>query len=194
VIGVDVAEHSAPGECDNQTELRQRHHQHPDLQLGSTFRVHGYVTHVATEHVEQDRDSRQPREDGHQIVTVVALDERRVGAHRRRQRPNSEQVQRRQTDAEECQSTQQEADANSSTFVEQKRYRQHIAICVACVDLLSDTKVTFYLAAGKTLPEALCFTAGSTSSFLASRPTCDKTADRRRVKSILVLRTYVWHE
>jgi len=30
--------------------------------------------------------------------------------------------------------------------------------------------------------------------FLANRPTYDQTADRRRVKSIPVLRTYVWHE
>jgi len=49
-----------------------------------------------------------------------------------------------------------------------------------------------FLVAGKTLPEAICFTAGS--SFLANRPMCDKTADRRQIKSIPVLRAYVWHE
>jgi len=30
--------------------------------------------------------------------------------------------------------------------------------------------------------------------FLVNRPTCDQTANRRRVESIPVLRTYVWHE
>jgi len=48
----------------------------------------------------------------------------------------------------------------------------------------------YILAAGKTLPEAICFTGSS--SFSAKRPACDQTADRRRVKSIPVLRTYVW--
>jgi len=49
-----------------------------------------------------------------------------------------------------------------------------------------------YLATGKTLPKAICFTTGS--SFLANRPTYDQTADRSRVRSISVPRTYVWHE
>jgi len=43
------------------------------------------------------------------------------------------------------------------------------------------------LAAGKTLPEAIY----SSSSLLVNRPTCDQTADRRRVKGIPVLRTDV---
>jgi len=53
-----------------------------------------------------------------------------------------------------------------------------------------------YLASGKNLPTyaSICFTAGFSSSFLGNRPTCDQTANRRRIKSILVLRTYVWHE
>jgi len=37
------------------------------------------------------------------------------------------------------------------------------------------------LAAGKTLPEAICFTAGTL--LLSNHPTCDQTADRRQVKS-----------
>jgi len=39
---------------------------------------------------------------------------------------------------------------------------------------------------------AIYFTDAST--FLGNHPTCDQTANRRHVKSIMVLTTYVWHE
>jgi len=47
-----------------------------------------------------------------------------------------------------------------------------------------------YLAAGKTLPEAICFTdAVKRHFFLVNRPTRDHTADRRRVKTLRI-----WHK
>jgi len=51
------------------------------------------------------------------------------------------------------------------------------------------------LAAVNKVARGYMFTDGSCccSSFLANCP-CDQTADHCRVKSIPVLRTYVWHE
>jgi len=48
-----------------------------------------------------------------------------------------------------------------------------------------------FLAAGKTLLEAVCFRASF--SFLANRPTCDQTTSCCWIKSLPVLRTCVWH-
>jgi len=63
--------------------------------------------------------------------------------------------------------------------------------CCSVVDRHKSDQTRF-LAAGNKLPEALCFT--DSSYFLVNRPTCDQTADRRRVKNVPVFKTYVWHE
>jgi len=50
---------------------------------------------------------------------------------------------------------------------------------------INRSNISSDLAAGKTLQDNMFFADG----FLANIPACDQTADRRRVKSILVLRT-----
>ena len=132
MVGVDVAENGAAGERSDEKELCQRHDDHLHLRLRSTLRVHRHVAHVAAEHVEQDRDERQVGEHGHEEVAAIAVDERSVLADGRRQMQDGEQVQRRQTDAEERQSAQHKTDADSRAFVEMKRYRQHLSTVSIC--------------------------------------------------------------
>jgi len=90
VVGVDIAEHCAPDERDDETQLRQRHHEHLQLHLRSTFRVHRHVAHVHADYVEEDCERRQPHEHRHDVVAVVSFDQRRVRADGRRQRANDE--------------------------------------------------------------------------------------------------------
>jgi len=70
----------------------------------------------------------------------------------------------------QAQLSQDRIDANKRDLMQYAEVQLHVSLVIA---------------AGKTLLEAICLTAGS---FLVSRQTCDQTADRGRVKSILVLR------
>jgi len=60
-----------------------------------------------------------------------------------------------------------------------------------CASTCCENAFVQFLAAGNKVARGYMFYRLFFFSFLANRSTCDQTADRRRVKSIPVLRTYV---